>query len=120
MTITAATHAISIDPTSGERLTATPWASVEEIDHALNLAANGYSEWKHTSVEERAQMLRHIGQALRHRAEEMAQCIHVKWVNPLSRRVLKSLSQLRCVTGTPSMDRRCSVRNPRWWRTTRR
>ena len=75
MTITAATRAISIDPTSGERLTATPWASVEEIDHALNLAANGYSEWKHTSVEHRAQMLRHIGQALRHRAEEMAQCI---------------------------------------------
>ena len=83
MTITAATHAISIDPTSGERLTATPWASVEEIDHALNLAANGYSEWKHTSVEHRAQMLRHIGQALRHRAEEMAQCISREMGKPI-------------------------------------
>ncbi|MDX7603752.1 aldehyde dehydrogenase family protein, partial [Citrobacter freundii] len=83
MTITAATHAISIDPTSGERLTATPWASVEEIDHALNLAANGYSEWKHTSVEHRAQTLRHIGQALRHRAEEMAQCISREMGKPI-------------------------------------
>ena len=83
MTITAATHAISIDPASGERLAATPWASAEEIDHALNLAANGYSEWKHTSVEHRAQTLRQIGQSLRHRAEEMAQCISREMGKPI-------------------------------------
>lgn len=83
MTITAATHAISVNPTNGERLAAMPWASTEEIAHALSLAANGYSEWKHTAVEHRAQTLRHIGQALRHRAEEMAQCISREMGKPI-------------------------------------
>lgn len=120
MTITAATHAISVNPTNGERLAAMPWASTEEIAHALSLAANGYSEWKHTAVEHRAQTLRHIGQALRHRAEEMAQCISREMGNPSSRRVVKLPNQPHCVTGTPNMDRRCSTRNLRWWRTTGR
>lgn len=83
MTITAATHAISVNPTNGERLAAMPWASTEEIAHALSIAANGYREWKHTAVEQRAQTLRHIGQALRHRAEEMAQCISREMGKPI-------------------------------------
>lgn len=61
MTITAATHAISVDPTSGERLTAMPWASTEEIAQALSLAASAYSEWKQTTVAHRAHTLRQIG-----------------------------------------------------------
>lgn len=83
MTITAATHAISVNPSNCERLAAMPWASTEEIAHALSLAANGYREWKHTAVERRAQTLRHIGQALRHRAEEMAQCISREMGKPI-------------------------------------
>ena len=83
MTITAATHAISVDPTSGEMLTAMPWASADDITHALNLAATGFHAWKHTTVAHRAQMLRRVGQALRERAEEMAQCISREMGKPV-------------------------------------
>lgn len=83
MTITAATHAISVDPSNGEILTAMPWASADEIAHALDLAARGFNEWKLTTVAYRAQMLRNVGQALRLRAEEMAQCISREMGKPL-------------------------------------
>lgn len=120
MTITAATHAISVNPTNGERLAAMPWASTEEIAHALSLAANGYREWKHTAVEHRAQTLRHIGQALRHRAEEMAQCISREMGKPIKQargEVAKSaaLCDWYAEHGPAMLNR-----NLRWWRTTRR
>ncbi|MCQ7060509.1 succinate-semialdehyde dehydrogenase [Escherichia coli] len=83
MTITAATHAISVDPSNGEILTAMPWASADEIADALDLAARGFNEWKLTTVAYRAQMLRNVGQALRLRAEEMAQCISREMGKPL-------------------------------------
>ena len=83
MTITAATHAISVDPTCGEMLTAMPWASADEITHALNLAATGFNAWKRTTVTHRAQMLRRVGQALRESAEEMAQCISREMGKPV-------------------------------------
>ncbi|WP_213132843.1 succinate-semialdehyde dehydrogenase [Citrobacter sp. FP75] len=83
MTITSATHAISVNPANGEMITAIPWASVDEIDHALDLAASGFNQWKHTTVAHRAQMLHHIGQALRNRAEEMAQCISREMGKPI-------------------------------------
>lgn len=83
MTITSATHAISVNPVNGERLTAMPWASRDEIAHALDLAASGFNEWKHTTVAHRAQMLRKVGHALRQRAEEMAQCISREMGKPI-------------------------------------
>ncbi|HAU4332247.1 succinate-semialdehyde dehydrogenase [Citrobacter freundii] len=83
MTITAATHAISVDPSNGEILTAMPWTSADEIADALDLAARGFNEWKLTTVAYRAQMLRNVGQALRLRAEEMAQCISREMGKPL-------------------------------------
>lgn len=83
MTITAATHAISVDPSNGEILTAMPWTSADEIAHALDLAARGFNEWKLTTVAYRAQMLRNVGQALHLRAEEMAQCISREMGKPL-------------------------------------
>lgn len=83
MTITATTHAISIDPTNGEMLAAMPWASANEIAHALDLAAKGFDAWKLTTVAHRAQMLRNVGQALRQRAEEMAQRISQEMGKPI-------------------------------------
>ncbi|WP_260864445.1 succinate-semialdehyde dehydrogenase [Citrobacter sp. Marseille-Q6884] len=83
MTISAATHAISVDPTTGEMLTAIPWARADEIATALELAASGFNEWKQTTVAYRAQMLRNVGQALRQRAEEMAQSISREMGKPV-------------------------------------
>lgn len=39
MTITPATHAISINPATGEQLSVLPWAGANDIENALQLAA---------------------------------------------------------------------------------
>lgn len=75
MTISSATHAISVNPDTGEQLSALPWASQHDIERALSLAEQGFATWKRTSVAFRAQKLRDLGQALRVHGEEMAQCI---------------------------------------------
>lgn len=83
MSISATTHAISINPTTGETLRATPWASREAVDAALELAASGYRQWRQVAVAERAQKLRDLGAALRARGEEMAQMISQEMGKPI-------------------------------------
>ncbi|WET38781.1 succinate-semialdehyde dehydrogenase [Citrobacter enshiensis] len=84
MNPTSATHAISVDPATGAHLTAMPWSSDSEIEQALTLAASGFAAWKRTTVAHRAQKLRNVGQALRLRAEEMAQCITREMGKPIA------------------------------------
>ena len=83
MTISPATHAISTNPYNGERLSALPWSTAQDIEQALQLAAVGFRDWKQTTVAYRAQKLRDIGQALRVRGEEMAQCITREMGKPI-------------------------------------
>lgn len=51
MTITPATHAISINPANGEQLSSLPWAGADDIENALQLAATGYRDWRETSID---------------------------------------------------------------------
>lgn len=83
MTMMTATQALSVNPATGQTLAAMPWANAQEIEHALSLAASGFKKWKMTSVAQRAQTLRDIGQALRAHAEEMAQCITREMGKPI-------------------------------------
>ncbi|POT57405.1 succinate-semialdehyde dehydrogenase [Citrobacter amalonaticus] len=83
MSVTATTHAISVDPTTGQQLTAMPWATQHEIENTLSLAASGLTAWKLTTVAHRAQKLRDVGQALRARSEEMAQAITQEMGKPI-------------------------------------
>ncbi|ELM7399237.1 aldehyde dehydrogenase family protein, partial [Salmonella enterica] len=83
MTMITATQALSVNPATGQTLAAMPWANAQEIEHALSLAASGFKKWKMTSVAQRAQTLRDIGQALRAHAEEMAQCITREMGKPI-------------------------------------
>ena len=65
MTITPATHAISINPATGEQLSVLPWAGANDIENALQLAAAGFRDWRETNIDYRAEKLRGIGKALR-------------------------------------------------------
>lgn len=38
----SATHAVSVNPTTGEVVSSLPWASEREVDAAIALAAAGY------------------------------------------------------------------------------
>ncbi len=64
MTITPATHAISINPATGEQLSVLPWAGVDDIENALQLAAAGFRDWRETNIDYRAEKLRDIGKAV--------------------------------------------------------
>ena len=84
MTITPATHAISINPATGEQLSVLPWAGADDIENALQLAAAGVRDWRETNIDYRAEKLRDIGKALRARSEEMAQMITREMGKPIN------------------------------------
>ncbi|MGU3522835.1 succinate-semialdehyde dehydrogenase [Enterobacteriaceae bacterium C23F] len=82
-----ATHAISLNPATGETLSTLAWATSEEVNQAVALADAGYRQWKRTPVAERADALRKVGAVLRQHAEEMALLI--------SREIGKPIAQAR-------------------------
>ncbi|MBM3070282.1 succinate-semialdehyde dehydrogenase [Lelliottia sp. RWM.1] len=83
MTHSPATHAQSVNPANGETLAAYPWATQEQVDRAIALADAGFRQWRGTTVAHRAQKLRDLGAALRHRAEEMAQMMSREMGKPI-------------------------------------
>ncbi len=83
MTYSSATHAFSVNPANGETLAAYPWATPEEVDHAISQSDAAYRQWRRESVALRAQKLRDLGAALRNRAEEMAQTISREMGKPI-------------------------------------
>ena len=107
MTITPATHAISINPATGEQLSVLPWAGADDIENALQLAAAGFRDWRETNIDYRAEKLRDIGKALRARSEEMAQMITREMGKPINRRALKWRNRRICVTGMQNIVRQC-------------
>ncbi len=46
----SATHAVSVNPTTGEVVSSLPWASEREVDAAIALAAAGYRQWRQTPL----------------------------------------------------------------------
>ncbi|WP_434669097.1 succinate-semialdehyde dehydrogenase [Klebsiella sp. B345] len=78
------THAVSINPTTGEMVSSLPWATEQQVDSAIALAEQGYRQWRTVSVAERADALRRVGSALRARAEEMAQMISLEMGKPIA------------------------------------
>ncbi|MDX4174561.1 succinate-semialdehyde dehydrogenase [Klebsiella pneumoniae] len=80
----SATHAVSVNPTTGEVVSSLPWASEREVDAAIALAAAGYRQWRQTPLADRADALRRIGAALRSRGEEVAQMITLEMGKPIA------------------------------------
>ena len=80
----SATHAVSVNPTTGEVVSSLPWASEREVDAAIALAAAGYRQWRQTPLAARADALRRIGAELRARGEEVAQTITLEMGKPIA------------------------------------
>ncbi|MEX1841293.1 succinate-semialdehyde dehydrogenase [Enterobacter cloacae] len=83
MTYSSATHALSVNPATGETLAAYPWATSEEVEQAITLADAGFRQWRGESISYRAQKLRDLGAALRQRGEEMARMISREMGKPI-------------------------------------
>ena len=103
----SATHAVSVNPTTGEVVSSLPWASEREVDAAIALAAAGYRQWRQTPLADRADALRRIG-AARARGEEVAQMITpLRWANRSLRRAARWRNRPTSATGTLNTARRC-------------
>lgn len=80
----SATHALSVNPSSGETLSSLPWASEQQVDTAIACAEQGYRQWHNVSVADRAATLRQVGSALRARGEALAQMISREMGKPIA------------------------------------
>lgn len=83
MSISAKTHALSINPATGEQLSARPWATSAEVESSLAAAQQGFRQWREQSVAQRAQGLRNVGAVLRQHGEKMAHLISAEMGKPI-------------------------------------
>ncbi|NWB99639.1 aldehyde dehydrogenase family protein [Pseudomonas gingeri] len=73
--VSSLTHAISINPATGEQIGHYPFESESELEAALSRASAGFSLWRSKPAEERSQSLVALAKALRGNAETMANMI---------------------------------------------
>jgi succinate-semialdehyde dehydrogenase len=82
--VSSVTHAISINPATGEQIGHYPFQSASDLDAALARSAAGFSVWRRTPVEQRAQALVVLARTLRDNAATMANMISVEMGKPVT------------------------------------
>ena len=80
----SATHAVSVNPTTGEVVSSLPWSTERQVDSAIALAQQAFRQWRHVAVTDRAAALRKVGSAMRARGEELAQMISLEMGKPIA------------------------------------
>ncbi|BBS12350.1 succinate-semialdehyde dehydrogenase [Klebsiella aerogenes] len=80
----SATHAVSVNPTTGEVVSSLPWSTEQQVDSAIALAQQGFRQWRQVTVADRAAALRKVGGAMRARGEELAQMISLEMGKPIA------------------------------------
>lgn len=72
------------NPATAETIAALPKASVADIDLALASAARGFTAWRATSVDARADILRRTASLLRDRVEPIATMLTIEQGKPIA------------------------------------
>ncbi|EIV2083957.1 succinate-semialdehyde dehydrogenase [Klebsiella aerogenes] len=80
----SATHAVSVNPTTGEVVSSLPWSTEQQVDSAIAQAQQGFRQWHQVMVADRAAALRKVGGAMRARGEELAQMISLEMGKPIA------------------------------------
>ncbi|POD80791.1 succinate-semialdehyde dehydrogenase [Pseudomonas syringae group genomosp. 3] len=83
-TVSSNTHAISINPVSGEQIGSYAFESDAVLNSTLSRAAAGFAGWKRTPVQQRAQLIIAMGQVLRDDAENIARMISREMGKPVA------------------------------------
>ena len=78
------THALSINPATGEQIGHYPYESAAVQDATLARAAAGYAAWRRTPVQARVERLLALAGALRDNAEAMARMITAEMGKPIA------------------------------------
>lgn len=89
--ISSLTHAISLDPYSGEQIGAYPFDTDAALEAALQRAKVGYRQWRQVSLGQRSEYLLALASTLETKAEAFAQMI--------SREIGKPVAQARGEVG---------------------
>lgn len=82
--VSSLTHAISINPATGEQIGRYPFESASALQAALSRAAAGFRVWRNTAVAQRSQLLIALAQALRGNAAAMANMITLEMGKPIT------------------------------------
>ncbi|RON31408.1 aldehyde dehydrogenase family protein [Pseudomonas brassicacearum] len=82
--VSSLTHAISINPATGEQIGHYPFESASALDAALSRAAAGFRAWRSKPVDQRSQLLIALAQALRDNAAAMANMITLEMGKPIT------------------------------------
>ena len=82
-TVSPQTHALSINPATGEQIGQYPFESDAALNAALARAADGFKTWRRTPVVDRAGMLINLAQALRDNVDAMARMITLEMGKPI-------------------------------------
>ncbi|WP_447892962.1 aldehyde dehydrogenase family protein [Pseudomonas marginalis] len=78
------THALSINPATGETVGSYPYETASQLDAALDRATAAFRTWRRQPVSQRAELLLALAGALRDQAEEMAQMITLEMGKPIT------------------------------------
>ncbi|RON57865.1 aldehyde dehydrogenase family protein [Pseudomonas frederiksbergensis] len=82
--VSSHTHAISINPATGEQIGNYPFQSPAALDAALARAASGFSVWRRTPLQKRSQLLTALANALREDAPKLARMITLEMGKPIT------------------------------------
>lgn len=77
-------HAISLNPATGEVFAEYPFESAEQLEQSLARAASGFKVWRDQPVSARADVLLNMARVLRQQAETMAQMITAEMGKPIA------------------------------------
>lgn len=82
--VTSQTHALSINPATGETVGSYPYETAAQLDAALDRATAAFRTWRRQPVGQRAELLLALATALRDQAEATAQMITLEMGKPIA------------------------------------
>jgi len=77
-------HAISLNPATGQIFAQYPFEGAEQLEQSLTRAATGFKVWRDQPVSARAEVLLNLARVLREKAEVMAQMITAEMGKPIA------------------------------------
>ncbi|MFM0266954.1 NAD-dependent succinate-semialdehyde dehydrogenase [Paraburkholderia sediminicola] len=78
-----------INPATGEALARLPHATRQDLDDAVNAAADAFQVWRRTPAIERSALLRRVASLIRERAPQIARNITLDQGKPLAEAILE-------------------------------
>ncbi len=81
-----------LDPSTGKEIGRVPFATEQDLDHALDAAQRAFQSWRATSAYDRSVLLRKAASLLRERAEAIARRITLEQGKPLGESMWEMLA----------------------------